>query len=222
MEFEHQELEVIHEKRLVGTIITGKPKKSSLAVTFSTILVIALVTQFYWQAPPIWSELLPAIKDKIYNEGEWWRVFTAIFIHADFGHFLSNMYMLGIFSFFVYGYFGFGVYPILSFFCAGIVNALSIMTYAPEVRLLGASGLVYLLGGVWFTLYFLVQRQYSLVNRSLRVIGIGFMIFLPTTFVPTVSYRTHAIGFVVGVVMGVVYFYRNQKFIRTCEVYETR
>ncbi len=202
---------LIEEKRLVSTMITGKPSINAFIVSSMTIAVITLMTLFYWKAPLSWSQLLPAVNDQVFQHAQAWRIFTAVFIHADLAHLLSNMLMLWVFSFFVFGYFGFGVFPLLSFLMAGIVNALAIMTYAPEVQLIGASGLVYILGGFWLTLYPLIQRQYSVMNRLMRVIGIAFVIFLPSTFVPTTSYRTHAIGFAVGVMMGLFYFYRNKK-----------
>ncbi len=110
----------------------------------------------------------------------------------------------------------------MSFILAGVVNAFAILTYAPDVELIGASGLVYILGGFWLTLYFLIQRQYPVMNRLMRVVGIACMIFLPSTFSPTTSYRTHAIGFIFGIAMALVYFVRYKKEIRSHEVYKLR
>ena len=206
--------------RLVGTLITRKPKATSFSVSAGMILLVVAVTQFYWLDPIGWSDLMPAVQNNVYLEGEWWRLFTAVLIHSDFGHLLSNLYMLGIFSFFIYGYFGFWLYPVVTFLGAAFVNVIAILTYPPDVRLLGASGLVYLLGGFWLSLYFLIQRQYSIPSRSLRVLGLSIMIFFPTTFVPTTSYRTHAIGFAVGVLIALIYFLLNKSKIRSFEVYK--
>ncbi len=211
---------IIEERRLVGTLITQKPGKASFAAAAMTFAVMALCTQFYWGNIFGLAEFLPAVQTEVFKNGQWWRIFTATLIHADFGHFLSNMYMLCIFAFFVFGYFGFWVYPVTTFLLAGAVNLIAILTYAPEVRLLGASGLVYLLGGLWLSLYFLIQRQYKIFSRALRVIGIGIMIFGPTTFVPTTSYRTHAIGFFAGVLIGIFYFRKNRDWIRSFETYK--
>jgi rhomboid protease GluP len=128
--------------------------------------------------------------------------------------------MLWIFSYFVYGYFGFTVFPFVSFLVAAVVNAFAIMSYAPDMQLLGASGLVYVLGGFWLTMYFFIQRQYSTVNRFMRVTGIALMIFWPTSFAPTTSYRTHALGFVAGIIMAGFYFYKNRQAVRSYEVYK--
>lgn len=210
---------LVEEKRLIGTMITGKPSVNAFIVASMTIFVMMGMTLFYWSAPQNWAQLLPVVNALVFQHGQIWRIFTAIFVHADLEHLLSNMYMLWVFSFFVFGYFGFGVFPVMSFFLAGVVNALAILTYAPDIELIGASGLVYILGGFWLTLYPLIQRQYSVGNRLLRVSGIALVIFLPSTFVPATSYRTHAIGFAVGVLMGLAYFCKNKKQIRSFEVY---
>lgn len=211
--------EEIEEKRLVGTIMTGKPSLKAFMVATFTIVIMMLSTLFYWRAPEAWSDLLPAVNSQIFQHAQWWRVFTAIFIHADLEHFLSNMYMLWIFTFFVFGYFGFSLFPMLSLVSATLINAIAVKTYAPEIELLGASGLVYVLGGCWLTLYLMIQRQYTFVSRLVRVVGIAFIIFWPTTFVATTSYRTHGLGFIAGVIMGLIYFYRNKKAIQEREIY---
>ena len=211
----------IEEKRLVKTLLSRKPSSNAIIVAALTVLFMTLMTFFYWNAPAAWGALLPAIKLEIFQHGQLWRIFSAIFVHADIEHLLSNMYMLFIFSFFVYGYFGGGVYPALSLVVAGLVNAVAISTYAADAELIGASGLVYILGGFWLTLYVFIQRQYSVLNRLMRVTGIAFVIFLPSTFVPTTSYRTHAIGFAAGVIMGIIYFRRNKIVIRANEIYKT-
>ena len=219
MDFEQPEPVLIQERRLIKTMITGKPGKDSFLIAVMTVFVMGLITLFYWRDPFGWSQYLPAIKDEVFAHGQLWRIFTALFIHADLGHYLSNMYMLSVSSFFIFGYFGFTIYPLTSFLVAAFVNLLAIATYSPDVRLLGASGLVYVLGGFWLTMYFLIQRQYKWLNRTLRVVGISFMIFAPSTFVPNTSYRTHALGFAAGIIMAFVYFYKNRQIIRSHEVY---
>jgi membrane associated rhomboid family serine protease len=38
--------------------------------------------------------------------------------------------------------------------------------------------------------------------------------------VPQVSYRTHAIGFVVGITLGILYFLKKKEYFRRFEIYE--
>lgn len=113
--------------------------------------------------------------------------------------------MLGILGYFVGGYFGFIVFPFITTILAAAVNAISLLTYEPNVVLLGASGLVYLLAGLWFTMFVLVESHRPISARLIRAIGVALVILFPTTFEPEVSYRTHAIGFVVGILFAVPY-----------------
>jgi len=219
MDREKTEPEVIYEPRLIQTLITTKPSSSSFLVSAGMLLMIGLVTQFYWKDLLGLAEWLPVSRRSLYEDGELWRAFTATLIHADLGHYLSNAYMLFIFGYFIYGYFGSLVYPVYAFLLSSIVNALTVVTYPAETRLLGASGMVYLLGGFWLTSYFLIQRQHPPLPRLLRVLGIGIMVFFPTSFVPTTSYRAHAIGFAVGSIFALLHFFLNKSEIRSFEGY---
>lgn len=212
--------EYLEEKRLVTTLLTGVPRESSFFVAGITVLFVIFITLLFWLAPESIAELMPAAKRSVFQGHQWWRVFTATFIHSNLAHLLSNMLMLGVFSFFIYGYFGFAIFPGLSLLLAAAVNALTIMGYHPETSLLGASGLVYVLGGFWLTMYFFIQRQYPPGNRLIRVIGVGLMLFAPTTFVPTTSYTAHGLGFLLGVIAAIIYFFLNKKSIRRHEAYQ--
>ena len=207
------------EKTLIKTLIMGKPLASAFLMASLNVFIICLGTIFYWMGPDAWTQLLPSVNAEVFQHGQWWRIFTAIFVHADLEHLLSNMLMLWIFIFFVYGYFGARIFY-FAFFLAGLANAFAIATYKPDVELIGASGLVYLLGGLWLVLYFFIQRQYSVLHRFLRVFGIALVLFSPSSFIPSTSYRTHAIGFFMGIVLGVFYFYKNKEKIRSHEKYK--
>lgn len=214
------EIQYVEEKRLVQTLITEKPAEGAFWAASLTLLIVLMGSASYWILPAGFSALLPAVKSNIFHDHQYWRIFSAIFIHGDLEHLLSNALLLWIFSFFVFGYTGFKIFPIASLAVAAVINFIAVSTYPPNTELLGASGLVYVLGGFWLALYFQVQRQYALANRLIRVLGIAMMIFLPSTFVPTTSYRTHAIGFVAGIAMAIIYFYLNKQSIRSSEVYK--
>lgn len=217
---ELSEPKMVKESRLIQTLITTKPDSKSFLVSAGMLLIIGIVTQIFWKDLYGVADLLPVSKKSLFVHGEVWRAFTATLIHADLGHYLSNAYMLFIFGYFIYGYFGAMVYPLYGFLLSGIVNALTVVTYPEETRLLGASGMVYWLGGFWLTSYFFIQRQHPPLNRTLRVLGIGVMVFFPTSFVPTTSYRAHAIGFGVGAAFAVLHFFLNKSSIRSYEAFK--
>ncbi len=87
------------EEQLVSTMITGKPSANAFAVATATVLIITLMTLFYWRDPFIWSHYFAAINEKFFHNQQSFRIFTAIFVHSDLSHLLSNLLMLWIFSF---------------------------------------------------------------------------------------------------------------------------
>jgi hypothetical protein len=50
---------------------------------------------------------------------------------------------------------------------------------------------------------------------------VGLILLMPSAFEESVSYRTHAIGFVVGIAAAVAYFGLKREEIRAAEVAET-
>lgn len=216
--------ELVEEKRLVGTLLTRRLREvvqlNAFILSSLVVLIISAISIFVFNSSPELMDKLSAIEINIFQKGEVWRAFTAVFIHADLEHLLSNILLLWIFSYFINAYFGFLVFPLASFALATLANLIAIASYPSEVHLLGASGLVYVLGGFWLTLYPAIQRQYSFKNRLIRSLGIALILFAPSTFVPTVSYRTHAIGFALGVLFGLLYFAKNKKQIRSKERYQ--
>jgi rhomboid protease GluP len=135
-------------------------------------------------------------------------------------HVLSNAILLTYFTYLLFGYFGFWVFPVMSLAMAALTNYISLLTYPSEVSLIGASGLVYWMAGFWLSMYLLVERSVRPGKRVLRVVCLALLVLLPTTFQANVSYRTHAIGLGLGVVSALVYFQRNRESIRAAEVVE--
>ena len=124
------------------------------------------------------------------------------------------------FAYLLYGYFGFWIYPVGVVVLGSLTNYCSLLTYTGNIQLVGASGVVYLMVGFWLTLYVLVQRTRSLSKRILHAVGIGFIVFVPTNLSPEVSYRTHAIGFALGVMAAIGYFQARRDWIRSLETLE--
>lgn len=209
--------QVVHE-----TWLTRKPKPESLVVTAATTLVFLVANFAYLNNWSRASEWMPASYDAVFNHGEIWRLWTTLAAHADMGHFLSNSFLFFILGYFLYGYFGLRVFPFGVTLCGGVVNLIVLPTYPPNTYLIGVSGVIYLMGGTWLTLFFLLSRQKELHQRILRTVGVALVLFMPTeAFDPSVSYRTHFVGFVIGVIFGVQHFLRNRPIFKTAERVET-
>ena len=74
--------------------------------------------------------------------GEWWRIFTAIMLHADAGHLISNL-SIGVILFgFVMGRFGRGTGLLATLLAGAAGNALSLVLNSKPFYGLGASGMI--------------------------------------------------------------------------------
>jgi rhomboid protease GluP len=206
--------------RVRQTLLSRKPRPYSLEVAALTISAILSVSLLAWQNGAALLPTLAATSRGVLQEDEYWRLLTAIAVHADLVHFLSNALFLAFFPYLLYGYFGFWVFPVLGLVMTGLAHYLALLSYPPSAALVGASGLVYWMAGFWLTMYTLVDRTLSLGRRVMRVVVVILVVLLPTTFQEDVSYRTHAIGFGLGVVSAVAYFQRHRESIRGSEVVE--
>ena len=200
------------------TYLSRPPRKNSAAVSFACIGVVFLCSFVYWgNSFGLRAELVPS-RESIFIAHQYWKLFTGIAVHADLNHFFSNAIGLFLFGYLLYGYFGPFVYPLLSFLLGAVVQMISLATYPPGWSLLGASGVVYLIAAFWLTLFVFVERRFSVLQRLLRSVGFALVMLLSSAFDPAVSYRTHALGFGVGILFGLVYFIRVKERIRAAEV----
>jgi rhomboid protease GluP len=202
------------------TFLSRKPERSSSLAGLASIVAIFVSSVIFWDNKWDLAQWLPASGETVFHKHQYWRLLTGILVHSDFMHFFSNAIPLAFFSSLLYGYFGFAIFPLLMLALGCFIHLISILTYPPGATLVGASGVVYCMAGFWLTLYVLIERRYSVANRLMRSIGFFLIVFIPSTFDPSVSYRAHAIGFVCGILAAVLYFVINRKIIREAETFE--
>lgn len=177
-----------------------------------------LLSTFYWHHP-LGSELL-AKGALVFKEGQWYRLLTSLFIHGDLKHLLSNSLMLLILSYYVIEYYGVRLFMTYALMFGVLTNALTLSQMRPEIGLLGASGVVYFLWGLWLSLYVFIQRSVTLSRRVGKVVAVTLFLLVPSSFDPQVSYLAHGIGFSVGLGAGVGHFLIFKKKIRSFEKYK--
>ncbi|MGE0173279.1 MAG: rhomboid family intramembrane serine protease [Oligoflexales bacterium] len=178
------------------------PGNKLLPVAVFYFLAVA-ASIVHWRVPT-WSEYLPVSQQSAFHRHEFWRLVTALFVHSDLVHLLSNTPLLIIFGWLLYGFFGALAFPIAAIAVGTLANALTVAFYPPEVWLIGASGMVYGMVGMWLTFYVALEKAYSVPMRIVRAVGFILVLLFPTTFEPTTSYLAHTFGFVLGVVAALV------------------
>lgn len=199
------------------TLLSQRPRPNSLPVAVLSVTLMLFLTLLQWRRT---GAGFAAVAERIFHQGEYWRLVTTIGVHADAGHFLVNASLFFLFSYLLYGYFGFWIYPVLTLALGSLTNYFSLLTYPPNTILVGASGVVYLMAGFWLSAYILIERSLPLGRRLLRTAGVGLIVLVPSSLQEQVSYRTHAIGFGLGVATAFAYFLLRKNAIRSAEVVE--
>ncbi len=194
--------------------------ENSGLVAAACAMVILFVSVLVWRDSPELFRLLAAVPERVMDQQEYWRLFSALAVHSNWMHLFSNLPFVVFFGYLLYGYFGFGVYPLGVIVLSVVTNYLSLLTYSPEVHLVGASGMTHVMAGFWLAVYILVERSILLKKRVMRSLGVALILFLPSAVQPQVSYRTHAIGLALGIIAAAVYFQRRKRWIRAAEVLE--
>lgn len=136
-------------------------------------------------------------------EGEYWRLFTAMFLHADFSHIFSNSVSLLIFGTLterVYGSVRFSIIYLIG----GLVGSVASFMLSSGAVSVGASGAIFAIFGA-FTRYLIarrdvlgeVGRQYLIMMAIIG--GINFFISFAQ---PRIDVWAHFGGMVGGLALG--------------------
>lgn len=204
------------------TWLSRPPRASAQLAATLSLLVLILACAAQWANLRGWADLWPASHAAVFGKGEYWRLWTTLFTHADLGHLLANSLMFYILGYFLYGYFGGWFFPAVALLMGGVTNLISVYTYSANVQLIGASGVVSWMGGAWLVLYFLLHTELSRTARALRSMGVALVLFAPSeAFDPNISHRTHMIGLALGVMCGAIYFRYRQAEFKAAEWRET-
>ena len=137
--------------------------------------------------------------------GQWWRLFTAVTLHADAGHLASNL-MFGVLLLgLAMGSFGPGV-ALLASYLAGVgANLALIFIYPVDHLSLGASGMVMgSLGLLTGQSLALLRAGLSGGEMIVRGVIAGILLLVLLGLSPTSDVAAHVGGFVLGVLFGAV------------------
>lgn len=184
-----------------------------------TGFVFAL-TLLDWTDVNLFEPMLKATWTNVFETHQYYRLWTSLFVHADSAHILSNTILLVPLLYLLSAYFGSWLWPILAIFIGGLINAIVLQTLPPDVALIGISGVDNWLGAVWLTLFFLIDRRQNKRRRFAVVLFVTFVLFVPDTYKPGVSYLSHFVGYVLGVLSGIIFYFLHRLQFKEVEVFE--
>jgi membrane associated rhomboid family serine protease len=135
-------------------------------------------------------------------QGQYWRLITAMFLHANLLHIAFNMYALYLFGYLVEGAFGKARF-ITIYFVAGFLASVTSYTFSdPRSLGVGASGAIFGLLGAWVA-YNYRRRGSAMASAQLRWAGFLIAINLFLGFsVASIDNFAHIGGLIGGAAAG--------------------
>lgn len=165
---------------------------------------------------PGWIERAGQSHDSVWNRGEWWRVFSALFVHGDFGHWAGNALSGTVFAALCSRYLGAASAWVVILLCGSFGNLISSwLSDEAKTVTIGASTAVFAALGIFCSLAVARERagasSFSLRNRlrSLAPVIAGLVLlgWLGTgqgMHDGTTDVRAHLAGFGVGLSFGLL------------------
>lgn len=179
------------------------PGSAWLANIALASMVFACMINWSWSGktmPP-----MVASGAAVFQKQEYWRLFTALLGHGDVMHLLHNAPIFWFFAWILNAYFGLWVAGFLTLIVGLASNAVTLWSYEPNTQLLGASGMIYGMVAMWLVLYIRFDRKGWWVKRVVRSLGFSLLVLFPQTYEVNTSYMAHASGFLIGIVLAVLW-----------------
>jgi rhomboid protease GluP len=177
-----------------------------ISFDWASLAWVLLICLFFWMSGQSQDLRSAGLMDSAaVNRGEWWRLFTAIFLHADIAHLAANatfgFVLLGL----AMGRFGTGVGVLATYLAGACGNIFSWLVSHPPHLSLGASGMV--MGGLGL----LAAQSVSLLRRDsepsryvVMALAAGLMLFVLMGVAPGSDVAAHFGGFAAGIFFGAI------------------
>lgn len=184
------------------------PRRQNAWFAFLFMLLALGLSALDWQG---WfTESLAISQVGFFEQGKWWQAITALLLHADIVHLLSNGWLLILFGWILKDFGTAFAFPVLALAVGIVTNVATVLTMPVHHRLLGASGMVYGMVAMWIVFY-LFYSESERRDKWMGAIAFLLVVMFPDTFNPQVSYAAHGIGFGVGLVAGLGYCALNPR-----------
>jgi membrane associated rhomboid family serine protease len=176
--------------------------KGGLIFDWASLSWVSLLIFFAWLAPAYDLKGRGILDTAAVTHGQWWRIFTAVWLHADAEHLATNaaigLVLLGL----TMGRFGTGT-GLFGAYLAGVsAYAIECAIPAEAHYSLGASGMVMGSLGILATQSLFLWRIPYGRRYLVSAVAAGLMLFILLGLAPGTDIVAHFGGFVVGFVVG--------------------
>jgi rhomboid protease GluP len=164
---------------------------------------VFLIALFFWLSAHADFKSAGIMDGTMVAHGQWWRLFTAIWLHADVGHLAANatigLVLLGL----AMGRYGTGAGVLAAYLAGAGGNVAAWLLSSTSHHSLGASGMVLGCLGLLAVQSFSLWRQTPHAGKYIvsGIVG-GVMLFVLLGLTPGTDVLAHAGGFVSGLVLG--------------------
>ncbi len=201
-----QALAHIHQYRLENLHWRWRrPVQPGLFFDWSCLAWMLLVIFFFaWSETRADLRALGQMDGTALAHGEWWRLFTATWLHADLAHLAANVVFGFLFLGLVMGRYGPGAVLLAAYFAGVGGNVVAWLVYDQTQRGLGASGVVMGALGLLTIQSFAILKRWN--SNMLRLFaggilaGVLLFVFLGTG--PGTDVVAHFGGFISGLLLG--------------------
>jgi membrane associated rhomboid family serine protease len=171
---------------------------------WASLAWVLLAGFFYWAQTRVDLQSSGIMDGIAVSHGQWWRLFTAVWLHGDLAHLCSNLAIGFVLLGLAMGHYGTGL-ALLAAYLAGVGGNIGGWIFNPTAHSLGASGMVMGALGLLAAYSFLWRRNLPR-KWKFAAAGIagGVMLFVLLGLGPGTDVTAHLGGFVFGVVFGAV------------------
>jgi len=205
-------LQAIHAYRVENRRWPWRREVTSSGILFdwAAIVWVLLIVFFYWlSAQRMDFQSWGVMDSQLVSQGQWWRFFTAAWLHGDIAHLASNatlgLVLLGL----ALGRYGTGFGVLAAYFAGVGGNVFSWLLFPGPHRSLGASGFVMGCLGLLAAQTLPLWRTHRPAWRSRTTLKpvvarllAGVLLFVLLGLAPGTDVMAHFGGFVSGVVLG--------------------
>jgi len=175
---------------------------------WALLWILTLLAAYHFQGEdPAVTERWRNSSRALFDQGEWWRPFTALFLHADMGHLLGNALFGAAFFSWVTSHLGHRTGWLLIFAGGTIGNLLSAWIHYPADYLsLGASTATFGALGILTGISTQIAWNFRVWRRPMQLLGpaiagLILLSWLGAGETPT-DVLAHALGFAAGAMLG--------------------
>jgi rhomboid protease GluP len=188
--------------------ITPQPYVTRVLIAANLIVFVVMVMTGVSATNPTLEALVRwgALFGPLTLDGQWWRLFTCMFLHIGIIHIAFNMWVLASGGRLVermFGHVGFLILYVIS----GLGGSLAALLWSPDVVSAGASGAIF---GIFGGMLGVLRKQRGSIPpgawAALKSSGVSFLVLnLVIGFaLPNISVSAHAGGALTGFLFGLV------------------